>query len=113
MSLEEQNSGDPALATPPVPPGSSRPGPYGRWQEVEETPYSKDMVDLQLPVAHSLQSHENEEDYILVEPDEHKRDDLFTEKTVESKAAKVKVEFKKRQVNSQAKRNVRRREGSP
>lgn len=89
--------------------------PYGRWQEVAEpSPFTDETVDLQLPSSnHHLVEKEREEDIIYVEPDEGKQEGLFEEKSVESKVKKVKVEFKKRSLNSQAKRNVRKRETSP
>lgn len=119
MSLEEQNSDDPSISLsslihpPPVSSSSTTrtSGPYGRWEQVDETSYMSSTVDLQLPDSNTIvKEEEEEEEYIVVQPDEHKQDDLFEEKKPETKQSKVKVEFKKRQVNHQAKRNVRRRD---
>lgn len=115
LSLEEQESTGFHISAPTASASSSKTTPYGRWEEVAEpSPFTDETVDLQLPSSnHHLVEKERQEDVIYVEPDEGKQEDLFEEKSADCKVNKVKVEFKKRSVNSQFKRNVRKRESSP
>lgn len=88
---------------------SAIPAPFGRWEEVKtKEEVDKDLVDLQLPAEED--DEEEEQEVVAVPQQNIKKEITFTEKTLEKPmSSKTNVEFKKRKVNDNAKRNVRQR----